>query len=414
MPVVTEAVETGTDDVRLALLCLRARSPHTEVPSNSIRHGSITTTVTRGFDQVYAVGRLHATTTKTSFLTKVSSMDVVTRVGQKNIGGPSPKLERSVQLRFIGDWGQANFHRICGWLTQEVCDRAGPGSSVTTQSLSDGGISAARALQLGRADMIILTPSDLLPSATKGEGIFQSIGPMPGLRALCTLPQVDRMMLAVSPKHGVSSWADIHRTKPPLRIATSSFDGTSLIGFVAERYLEAHGLSKETLESWGGSLVTAYRPEQCTDLVFAGEADCLLQEAIMTPWWRELIERGTLVPLDAGVEALKELQRSCGLSAATIPAGFWKTVDRDIETLDFSDFSLLVREDLAEDIAHLLTWAIVNTRNVIESQYTHIPPERSPLSYPLVPGRMAQTTVRLHPGAEKLYRDANILAENGS
>lgn len=260
--------------------------------------------------------------------------------------------------------------------------------------------------------MIILTPSDLLPFATKGEGIFQPLGPMPGLRALCTLSQVDRMMLAVSPTHGVSSWADIHRIKPPLRIATSSFDGTSLIGFVAERFLEAHGLTRESLESWGGSLVTAYRPEQCTDFVFAGEADCLLQEPIMTPWWRQLIELEMLVPLDAEGEPLKELQTSCGLSAVTIPAGFWKTVERDIETLDFSDFTLLVRDDLAEDIAHLLTWAIMNTRNVIESQYAHIPAERSPLSYPLVPSKMAQTTVPLHPGAEKFYRDAGLLAEN--
>ena len=57
-----------------------------------------------------------------------------------------PRIERSVTLQFIGDWGQANFHRICSWLCQEFCDRAGPRSRVGIWNTVDGGIDALAAV----------------------------------------------------------------------------------------------------------------------------------------------------------------------------------------------------------------------------------------------------------------------------
>jgi hypothetical protein len=48
-------------------------------------------------------------------------------------------------------------------------------------------------------------------------------------------------------------------------------------------------------------------------------------------------------------------------------------------------------------------------RAALERFYLHIPPERSPLTYPLVPAKIAATTIPLHPGAEHYYRDAKVL-----
>ena len=45
------------------------------------------------------------------------------------------------------------------------------------------------------------------------------------------------------------------------------------------------------------------------------------------------------------------------LSSNTIPAGFWTMLDADLPVLGFSGFVILVRDDLAEDIAYLLTWS---------------------------------------------------------
>ncbi len=69
---------------------------------------------------------------------------------------------------------------------------------------------------------------------------------------------------------------------------------------------------------------------------------------------------------------------------------------------------LVVREDMAEDVAHLLTWCVVERRAGIERQYLHIPPERSPLTYPLNPTAMARPSLPLHAGARRYFEEAGI------
>lgn len=334
-------------------------------------------------------------------------MDLIGRT--QNFTSPEPTISASVQLNFLGDWGQANFHRICSWLTQEFCDRAGPCSQTSIRSLRNGGLEALTAVYNGEAHLSIATPAHLLPAALTGEGIFNSTGPMPSLRALAILPQLDRMMFAIHPKYGVKSWDDLHRLKPALRIATSYDDGTNFIGYVAMRLLEAHGLSKEVLESWGGSFVLSKRPEQAIENVRLGNADSIVQEAIMTPWWRNLMENLKYVPIPINPGALERLADKKGFEPVSIRAGFWSTIEEEILAAEFSDFVIVVRDDLPDEIAYLLTWILVNTREVIESQYKYIPSERSPLTYPLDPVAMAKTSLPLHPAAEKFYRESGYL-----
>tara|TARA_R110002060_G_scaffold14219_8_gene19937 strand:+ start:293 stop:1291 length:999 start_codon:yes stop_codon:yes gene_type:complete len=321
---------------------------------------------------------------------------------------PEPSVERSLTLNFVGDWGQANFHRICSWLTQEFCDRAGPRSRVGIWNIRGGGIEALQQVHDGEAQLCIATPAGLLPSALTGEGVFASTGPMPSLRSLAILPQRDRMMFAIHPRFGVKSFADLHRVKPALRIATSAHDGTNFIGYVAMRILEAHGITKEVLESWGGSFVLTTRPEQAIENMSIGNADAVVQEAIMTPWWRELMEHQHLVPIPMQADAILSLRNQHGFQPASIRAGFWKSNNniKEIPALEFSDFLVLVREDLPDDVAYLLTWCLVEKRKAIEAQYKHLEPERSPLTYPLDPVAMAKPSIPLHPAAERYYRDA--------
>ncbi|PCH03074.1 Hypothetical protein PENO1_034290 [Penicillium occitanis (nom. inval.)] len=322
----------------------------------------------------------------------------------------TPSIKRSVELRCIGDWGQANFHRILSWVTQEFCDRAGPASRTMIMSLRDGGLDSPLQVHNGQADVGICTPAALLRAAPDGKEIFESTGPMPDLRALAVLPQRDRMMFAVNPSLGVRSFSEICAKKIPLRIAVSTDDGTSFIGYVSARILDAHGLGEDTVRSWGGSWVKACRPEQVLALVESGQADAVIQEAIMTPWWRNLIETRALVPIPVEEGPMNQLSTRIGFQRATVQAGFWSTVDEDVVCADFSDFVVLVRADMADDVAYLLTWCLVETRQTIEAQYKHIPPERSPLSYPLKPANMAQSTIPLHSAAKRFYGERGYLS----
>lgn len=321
-------------------------------------------------------------------------------------GQAEPRLDRSYNLNFMGDWGGANFHRICSWLTQEFCDRAGPGSRTAIYSLRDGGSDGLRQLQEGVVDLAICTPAGLLSKIYTGESTFAAA--MPHLRAIGVLPQNDRMVLAIHPKYNISSIEDLRKQKPPIRLVTATNDGTNPIGYVANEYLNAHGISKDTIESWGGEVLTRHRPEQCVALVESGEADALLQEAIMTPWWRGLVESNRLIPLAAEAQALESLQKSVGLGTNHLPAGWWNNLHHELLALDFSDFVLLVRDDMPKEVAHLLTWCLVETRDLLEGQYKHLKPEKSPLTYPLDPEKMSQSPLPLHDGAQEYYSKADF------
>ncbi|KAM5527619.1 hypothetical protein FOXYSP1_19981 [Fusarium oxysporum f. sp. phaseoli] len=325
----------------------------------------------------------------------------------------SPRLERSFTLHFSGDWGMANFHRICSWLTQQFCDRTGPQSQVAIWNLRDGGLEAVTKVFSGSVHLSISTPAQLMTTALTGQGIFRPYGPMPSIRSLGVLPQNDRMVFAISPKYNIHSFAELRRRKPALRIATSHNDGTNFIGYVASEIMKAHLIDEAELKSWGGEYITATRPEQAMALVMDGKADALLQEAIMTPWWESVIEDKGFIPLPAEASALARFhEKNPGAArpdAGPLPAGFWPSLREPLPCLDYADFVVLVRDDLPEDVAHLLTWCLVETRASLEGQYHHLPPEKSPLTYPLVPHQIAQSPIPLHPGAQRYYREAGIL-----
>ena len=129
----------------------------------------------------------------------------------------------------------------------------------------------------------------------------------------------------------------------------------------------------------------------------------------MTPYWAELVETGRVNVLSAEANALAQMQTATGLPCNGLPAGYWSSLKHPVDALDFSDFVVLVRDDMQEAVAHLLTWCLVETRAAIEQQYHHLAPNRSPLSYPLVPQQMARTPVPLHSGAERYYRESGLL-----
>jgi TRAP-type uncharacterized transport system substrate-binding protein len=148
-------------------------------------------------------------------------------------------------------------------------------------------------------------------------------------------------------------------------------------------------------------------------LVLSGQADAILQEAIMTPWWEYIIQNKKYIPLPMEASALEQFvlenPGTMNPKPQPLPAGFWDSLVEPLPCLGFSDSVVLVREDLPDDVAHLLTWCLVETRGAIEGQYHHLRPDRSPLTYPLDPRKTAQSPVPLHSGAAKYCKEAGYL-----
>jgi TRAP-type uncharacterized transport system substrate-binding protein len=321
----------------------------------------------------------------------------------------TPSLKRSVTLHFMGDWGQANLHRVCGWLAQEIGDRSGPYSRFAIWN-GRGGVDAVRAVGRGTVDIALTTPAVFARLALDGRGPYAA-EPYPFLRALGTIPQRDRLVLAVHASRNIRSFNDLREHRPAICIATSTNDGINHIGLAGHKILELEGISKEQLESWGGRFLEAERPDACIEFVKRGEADAVFQEAIMTSWWRELTERVelTFVPIERSV--LDRVERDFGWPRAVLPAGYFRNLDNPLETLDFSDFLIMVREDMPDDLAELLAFCIAETSDRLEVQYHHLPPERSPVTYPLVASEMAKTAIPLHPAAESYYASKGYIGK---
>jgi len=300
-----------------------------------------------------------------------------------------PRLDHPVTLAFRGDWGQANMHRICGWIAQEIGDRSPRGSEFSIWS-GRGGTDQIAALREGRADIAVVTPAAAVPLLDPGD-----------LCALGVIGQRDRLVVAVDAALPVATVADLAAVADRVTIATSPDDGVNLIGFAAHKALRLAGVDPDRL-----SFRYDERPFPAIGWFADGEADVLIHEAIMTPHWQRIADKRPVRYLPWGDDVLAAFAAE-GWPSATVEAGYLPGLAEDLLTLDFSDFVLLCPRTLADDVAYLAAWCMVKTRRALEVQYAHLPQDHSPVTYPLVPAEMARTPVPLHPAAARAYSDTS-------
>ncbi|MBV9329732.1 MAG: hypothetical protein JO352_39010 [Chloroflexi bacterium] len=317
------------------------------------------------------------------------------------------RLDRSVTLHFMGDPGRANFHRILGWMCDELSRRTGPFTRVAIWN-GLGFVDNVREVGRGQKDLAIATPASFVAMALDGRGPYAGES-FPNLRAIASMPQNDRLVLAVDASLGVRTFAQIRDKRVPLRIATATNDGINHIGLAAHALLAAAGLSDATLAEWGGGFAPGDWYPQALASFRSGAANAIMQEAIMTPPWQTMANEHDMAFISFDDQVLDAVEHEWGWPRGTLPAGYFKGLEAPFQTLDFSDFLVFVREDMPEDLAYVLARLMVETRGDIEARYRHIPPERSPLSYPIEPRRMAATPIPLHPGAVRYYASQGLL-----
>jgi TRAP-type uncharacterized transport system substrate-binding protein len=306
-----------------------------------------------------------------------------------------PKIDRPLTLHLRGDWGTANLHRICGWVAQELADRAEPGTRIATWN-SRGSVDAVLAVGDGEVDIALTTPAAFAVAALDGRGSYAD-ATFPQLRALGVLPQRDRLVVAVHRSLGISTFAQLRARRPQLRLATSVHDGINHVGLAAHAILARAGVD---VTGWGGCFLEDERPFESLDHVLAGRANAIIHEAVMLPHWQRLAPDYRFLPVEE--EVLAALEADYGWPAATVADGFFPGAGA-FRTLDFSDFLMMTSADLDDDVAYAVAWILGETRHLLEAQYLHLPPERSPVTYPLDPHAMGRTPIPLHPGAARYY-----------
>ncbi|MBI3014806.1 MAG: hypothetical protein HYY65_07070 [Candidatus Tectomicrobia bacterium] len=318
-------------------------------------------------------------------------------------------MKPRLNLKLMGDWGNANFHMIVGWIAANLRWRSAPGSQFLIYT-GTGYRDNIDAVAKGLVDLAVTTPADVaLEWARAGEHFFAGT-PYPHLRALGYIPQDDRLVFAVRADTGITSFADLKNRHYPLRLATTCRDPLNLMSYAVEQVFRAHGIDPADIEAWGGKWLEHDHPRKCLPWVTRGEADAAFNEGIMVPQWYEMVKTVPMrfVPMEAG--ALRELESNCGLRPAVLKKERFNA-EQDVSCLDWSHWAIVVREDMPEELAYLITAVMVEERGELESRYRHQPPERSPMTYPIDPYSMWKGLgAPLHRGAERYYRENRYMS----
>jgi uncharacterized protein len=318
-----------------------------------------------------------------------------------------PRLNHPITLHMMGDWGIANLHRICGWLSAELWRRSPPGSRFATWA-GRGGADAINAVLDGDVQVALFVPADFARTIFEHRGINRRAD-VGRLRALGTLPQDDALVFAIDARFGIGSFVELRAKHPAFTLSTAPDDGINMTGFAAHRMLEASGISAATIDSWGGKLLFGEAPWDTIPLVTAGKADAVLFEAIMTPYWRELCSARKMKFLPFEDAVLTQVEEKFKWSRLQIAANRFAGLTEPLQALNFSDFLLFCRDDFADDLAYVIASILCETTDLLENQYRHIPPADSPVTYPLRPDKIAKASIPLAPGAERYYRERHFL-----
>lgn len=312
------------------------------------------------------------------------------------------KIGPRVDFKIMGDWGNANFHAIAGWLTAHLRWQSAPESSFWIKTGTGYGDNI-QSLVTGEVDVSITTPYDLTPEwARAGSNFFEGQPAAPFIRTLGWLPQNDRLVFAIREDTGITSFKDLRDRKFPLKLASGFRTSDNLMMWAIDRVLEEHGIE---VEAWGGEWLEHDFPRICIPFVTNGYANAVINEAIVVPQWRELVEKVPMRFLPFEPQALNALSSKYGLRPGVLAKGFLR-VPEDVPCIDWSNWAILVRDDMDEGLAYRLTSIMVEQRAELEGRYRHIPSEIAPMTYPIKPHAMWQGVgAPLHPGAERYYRE---------
>lgn len=285
-------------------------------------------------------------------------------------------------------------------LTPKRNDRKGIALSFTT-----GGVAAISAVAEGKFSLAWVNPSVLLTMAYRGKGPFSKRLP---LRTIAVFPSYDVMGFAVRESTGITSISQIKNERFPIKVSIRRLDKASRKDdstmFTVAEVLRAAGFTLEDIRRWGGELLLASRPSDPVRRagIESGEVDAVFDEGIKS-WSRTALENGfRFLPVEGAV--LKHMA-ALGYRAVRMTKPEFPGLPREIQTLDFSGWPMIVRADMRHDVAYALCEAIEKRKDAIPTDNY----KRLDIAQLCANDEESPYDVPLHPGAARFYRERGYL-----
>jgi uncharacterized protein len=158
------------------------------------------------------------------------------------------------------------------------------------------------------------------------------------------------------------------------------------------------------MRQWGGKFHSAPHPSDPSRraAIENGEVNAILDEGIKS-WGQTALDNGfRYLPVEGKV--LKQLIR-LGYRPAVMTQDQFKGLDKNISTIDFSGWPMIVHADMADDVAYALCEAIERRRELIPTD------NYKPLDIAQLCANDAEAPydVPLHPGAKRFYQERGYL-----
>lgn len=302
-----------------------------------------------------------------------------------------------VQLRFAAQEEGTAAYSYAYALQTAMLDVLPAGSEIELTEDSPGGVGAPVFLSAGNTDLIMSNSAPAMESynvGLNGEARTENIAALAGglghdfVNVMFTKKFVDDT--------GISTVEALVEQQYPVRLIVKK-DGT-LGEMSAERVFEAMGVSFDDIVSWGGKvektsgdqIVAGLQEDEydmTIDHVGVGQSNtttlCLTHEMVDVQMGDELMERLTHM----------------GYAYITVEPNTWNGQTEEIRTVG-SQQCVLVRTEMDEGLAYLLTQAICEERDLLAAL---VPAMKS--FDPYQAGDIAITGVPLHPGAARYYEE---------
>lgn len=347
---------------------------------------------------------------KTFIIFVVMILAVVPRAAFSDEDGrPTPQFwqETRYNLRWAGS--ASNLSYITRFIAEGMLEHLGRDTGYIAYG-TRGNSTTANIYAVGEheVDFAVTTPPVTAVLAHAGKAYFKKA--YSDLRAIAVFPQNDWLMCVADAALGISSYEEIARKKPAVRIATNRIGMANGVSFLVEQIFRAHGITPEDIGSWGGSFVEVLGAPGAAQKVLDGEADIACHE-----YWKafyRLTDKKPVAILPVTEKAMKELTKNYAYQRNIIPKGVYGPglPSEDVLAVDYSDWLVLTNANVADEIAYTAAKVAVEDRvRGYERLYVGQPDRQRSADIPVDPELMWKNIgVPLHPGAERYYREAGL------
>jgi uncharacterized protein len=202
-----------------------------------------------------------------------------------------------------------------------------------------------------------------------------------------------------SEKYGLKTFADIAKTKPPIRMALQQRG--NVVSMISEIMLKEIGVTVKDIRSWGGQVMYVGGSEQGS-LMANRRSDMMFNMTPVRGRVAKAVSRArdvVMLSVDKGL--VNRVAAKTGLTTFTIPAKAYKWMDRDMYTLSLG-ISLISRKDMADQTAYDLAKAITEKIDKIRAVHPFLRKLTKEFLVSLKVGEY-------HPGAIKYYKEVGLM-----